>query len=56
MKTNEEAINLEWLDSLEDDLHLFELFISDYIENQVQRLMEMQNSNQSQDHLLQPTL
>ena len=56
MKTDEEAINGERLDSLEDDLYLFELFVSDYIDNQVQRLMEMQDSIQFQDHLLQPTL
>lgn len=53
MKKNERAIVNE---QLEDDLHLFELFVNDHIENQVQRMMEIQDSIQSQDHLLQPIL
>ena len=40
MTTPETQNEVEKQDQLEFDKHLFELFMEDYIENQVQRMME----------------
>ncbi len=40
MTTPETQHEVEKMDQLEFDQHLFEMFIEDYIENQVQRMME----------------
>ena len=40
MTTHEIIIELERLEQLESDQHLFEMFLSDHIDNQFQRMME----------------